>query len=134
MRPAVIEFWVPGIPRPQGSKRHVGGGRMIESSKYLPAWRRAVTLSIAGKGYIGGSVELGVTFYMPHNATSRKEGRIHAYVSPDLSKLIRAVEDSITDAGLWDDDARVVKCTAVKIYETDRGPGVNVTIKAIASA
>ena len=28
-----------GIPAPQGSKRHVGGGRMIESCKALKPWR-----------------------------------------------------------------------------------------------
>ena len=33
---------VRGNPAPQGSKRHVGGGRLIESSKRLPAWRIAV--------------------------------------------------------------------------------------------
>ena len=37
-----ITFEVYGQPAPQGSKRHVGGGRMIESSKAVAPWREAV--------------------------------------------------------------------------------------------
>lgn len=37
-----ITFRVEGDPAPKGSKRHVGNGRLIESSKKLPAWMRAV--------------------------------------------------------------------------------------------
>src|SRR5215831_11712417 len=35
---------VTGDPAPQGSKRHVGNGRMIEASAKLPDWRTAVAL------------------------------------------------------------------------------------------
>ena len=36
-------FHVLGLsPAPQGSKRHVGGGRMIESSAKVKPWREAV--------------------------------------------------------------------------------------------
>ena len=38
----MITFHVSGTPAPQGSKRHVGGGRMIESSKKVEPWREAV--------------------------------------------------------------------------------------------
>ena len=33
-------FAVLGLPAPQGSKRHVGEGRMVESSKRVKPWRR----------------------------------------------------------------------------------------------
>jgi len=33
---------VEGIPAPQGSKRHVGMGRMIESCKALKPWREQI--------------------------------------------------------------------------------------------
>ena len=35
-------FAVFGLPAPQGSKRHVGEGRMVESSKRVKPWRRQV--------------------------------------------------------------------------------------------
>jgi len=34
-----VEFFVAGAAAPQGSKRHVGGGRVIESSKAFAPWR-----------------------------------------------------------------------------------------------
>ena len=34
-----IKWMTVGIPVPQGSKRHVGNGIMIEQSAGLPAWR-----------------------------------------------------------------------------------------------
>lgn len=38
----MIAFDVYGEPAPQGSKRHVGGGRMIESSAKVKPWRQDV--------------------------------------------------------------------------------------------
>lgn len=35
---------------------------------------------------------------------------------PDVSKLLRATEDAITDSGLWRDDARVVIAHVEKTY------------------
>ena len=34
-----VRWMTVGIPAPQGSKRHVGRGIMIEQSASLPAWR-----------------------------------------------------------------------------------------------
>ena len=42
----VVTIKVSGEPAPQGSKRHVGGGRMIEASKKLPPWREAVRAEV----------------------------------------------------------------------------------------
>ncbi len=38
---------------------------------------------------------------------------------PDDSKLVRAIEDSITDAGLWGDDCQKTKGVSEKIYPGD---------------
>lgn len=47
-----LHFEIPGRPAAQGSKRHVGGGRMIEQSKYLKPWRTArITTWHATKKY-----------------------------------------------------------------------------------
>ena len=37
-----VEFTVLGVPAPQGSKRHVGRGVLVESSNALGPWRDAV--------------------------------------------------------------------------------------------
>jgi Holliday junction resolvase RusA-like endonuclease len=48
-RPPDFECFVPGIPRPQGSKTPNRNGRgMRESSKYVKAWREAVAAAAHG--------------------------------------------------------------------------------------
>jgi Holliday junction resolvase RusA-like endonuclease len=52
---------------------------------------------------------------------------------PDLSKLIRTVEDSITDGHGWTDDARVVEILARKVWcssspDSYPEPGVSVLV------
>jgi hypothetical protein len=49
-------FTVYELPAPQGSKRHVGNGRMIESSTKVKPWRQAV---------IAAAKDCGVTFIGP---------------------------------------------------------------------
>ncbi|MGH7348018.1 MAG: hypothetical protein ACREK4_24145, partial [Candidatus Rokuibacteriota bacterium] len=39
--------WVAGVAAPQGSKRHVGGGIMRESSKAVGPWRERVAGELA---------------------------------------------------------------------------------------
>src|SRR5699024_7628655 len=66
--PLMITFWVDGIPASQGSKRHVGNGRLIESDKKLPAWRKAIETTVAElhKGEpIDEPVIVRADFYLP---------------------------------------------------------------------
>mgnify|MGYP001584134830 FL=1 len=50
---------------------------------------------------------------------------------PDGSKLQRAVEDALTDAGVWGDDAQVCKWHGVKRYAlVGESPGVQITIES----
>jgi len=48
---------------------------------------------------------------------------------PDLSKLVRATEDALTDAGLWRDDAQVVEISAMKYWADSRPPGAVIVIQ-----
>ena len=41
-----VRWMTVGIPAPQGSKRHVGNGIMIEQSASLPAWRNQLIYDI----------------------------------------------------------------------------------------
>lgn len=116
---------VHGLPAPQGSKRHIGKGIMVESSKAVKPWREAVkwavlslreklNLDASGCGCISGAVSVEMVFTMPR-PKSAKKGAWPAS-RPDLSKLVRSTEDALTDVGAWEDDARVVKCVAMKVY------------------
>lgn len=126
--PRIVLCYVDGIPAPQGSKRHVGHGVLLESSKTLPAWRRHVktTLAEAMDGPpFDAPVLVSLTFLMPRPAAHHRGGRRGNVLRPDapklpttrpdLDKLIRAVLDAATGV-VWVDDSRVVDISARKRY------------------
>lgn len=115
---------VHGRPAPQGSKRHVGHGVMIESSKHVRPWRDAVR-GEAQRHHPGeqldGPLHVLMVFTLPKPASAPKRRRTWPDRIPDLSKLVRATEDALTDSGIWADDARVVETTSAKRYPNE-GP------------
>lgn len=129
--------WVDGIPAPQGSKV-VGltkGGKPFvrESSKRLARWRQDVEVAVKAKMLSiapwpswqwDGAIRANFEFYFPITG-DHKDGDLKIS-APDLSKLQRAVEDSITDAGLWTDDARLVQAKACKYYGQKTGAQINI--------
>jgi Holliday junction resolvase RusA-like endonuclease len=120
---------VVGRPAPQGSKKRGAAGQMRESSVYLPAWRAAVkraayaAMRAAGVGpadrpMFVGPVRVDITFYV--------EGRADA--DPDGDKLERATWDALTQAGIWEDDARVVDWSGRKRQVTDAPTGAQIEV------
>ena len=139
-----LTFDVYGRPAPQGSKRYVGGnraqgGRFIEASKYLPAWRKAVTSTAVaimedeGWATCTDPVTLEVIFYLERPATIPQSKRPWPIKPPDLDKLLRAVADSCSDAGVWHDDDQVVHVIAWKCYADTREPGASIKITPIVT-
>jgi len=133
-----MQITVYGLPAPQGSKKFVGvkGGRgiMIESCPAVRPWRESIKCAaIESGGRVAGPVFFFLTFTLPRPRSASKK-RIWPDRKPDLSKLIRAVEDALTDAGVWEDDARIVMCLSAKYYVAqcpaalDR-PGVVIVIE-----
>ncbi|MGH3382664.1 MAG: RusA family crossover junction endodeoxyribonuclease, partial [Actinoallomurus sp.] len=141
----VITVIAYGAPGPQGSKRYVGKGVMVESSKKVKPWREAVKhaaiearfdeLTLEMPPPLDGPllVEFAFTFARPkgHYRTGRNAHLLrdsapaHPAVYPDLSKLIRSTEDALTDAGVWADDARIVRYRDPrKIYAGSADPDV----------
>ena len=116
MNPPSLEVVVYGEAAPQGSKRHVGGGRMIESSKKVKPWRddvRDAALKAIEEhpGWVPLDAPLLVSmvFTVRKPASAPKRRRTWPDRMPDLSKLCRSTEDALTTAGAWKDDARVVE-------------------------
>lgn len=128
-----IEFFVPGIPRPGGSKRaffnrRTGKAMVVEDCKTNRDWRATVQLA-ARDAYSGpplsGPIALYVVFHLPrpksHYGTGRNADRLkpsaprwHA-TKPDTTKLLRSTEDALTGV-IWRDDALIARQTAVKQY------------------
>lgn len=117
----VFYIEVPGVPGPQGSKRHVGGGRMVESSKKVKPWRTAV-MTVAKASIpadweaLDGPLYAEIGFHLPRPKSAPKTVDIPAIRYPDVSKLVRATEDALTQAGVWSDDARLVRELSTKRY------------------
>ena len=113
-----MTFTVIGTPAPQGSKRHVGRGIMIESSKKLKPWRDSVTHAAMaahqGAAALDCACVLNVMFFLIRPKAGKKE--VAPRRKPDLDKLIRSTMDAITAAGIWTDDSRVVRIFATKLF------------------
>jgi crossover junction endodeoxyribonuclease RusA len=125
MSAAEVSFRVLGNPVAQGSKRHVGGGVMVEAAKGLRPWREAVAWEAraASNGApLEGPLHLDVAFRFPmpkaRNKAAREAGRIPKVSAPDLDKLVRAVCDALTVAALIVDDRQIVSISAVKFEVT----------------
>lgn len=110
-------------PAPQGSKRHVGGGRMVEQSKRVAPWRAAVVAAVrqvraAACAPLDGPLAVEATFTVvkPATASKRRISWPTTRHSGDLDKLLRSTFDALTDARAISDDARVIEVTARKVY------------------
>lgn len=119
-----LTITVYGLPAPQGSKRHLGRGVLVESSKKVKPWREAVkaaalaVLLPAGLAPLDGPLVADMVFTFTRPRSHYRTGR-NAHLlrdtapaaptsPPDLSKLARSTEDALTDAGAYVDDARIV--------------------------
>ncbi|MDQ5860657.1 MAG: RusA family crossover junction endodeoxyribonuclease [Actinomycetota bacterium] len=130
---APIRIVTHGTPAPQGSKKHVGGGRMVEASKNLPAWRAAVEASArlaAGPGWVpwDGPVSVSGEIRIVKPRTTKFPD--YPAGPPDSDKLIRAIGDALTKSRLITDDARIVHWDIRKVWATGV-PGADLTIREI---
>lgn len=141
--PAPVVLEVFGVPHPQGSKSAiVRGGRatIVEGNTNSgrakhKSWREAVAQSardwqaINGQPLLDEPLRLTVVFRLPRPPSIPKR-RTMPDRKPDASKLLRAVEDSLTGI-IWADDARVCDLHVTKVYATDTAPGCTITIERL---
>jgi crossover junction endodeoxyribonuclease RusA len=138
MTAAPLTTFIPGTPAPQGSKRHVGGGVMIESSKALKPWRQDVRMALLDAAAqpvarFEGPVLVRCIFVMPRPVSTPKRSTPPAVKKPDLDKLCRAVLDAVGSAGVWRDDSQVVRLIADKrLAEIGETGGLHLTVEALA--
>lgn len=127
---------------PQGSKKHVGNGIMVETSKRLKSWRKTVEMraKLIVTDIMIEPVEVEVVFwfkrpqrhYLP-NGMVRQSAPVYITNKNkgDLDKHCRALLDSLTKSA-FADDSQVVSLHAVKKYcETESETGANIRIKTL---
>ena len=80
---------VVGIPAPQGSKKSIGNNRFVETSKKLPAWRKAVKEAalkvMQTEQKIEGPVWLELDIFVPRPKTVSITQRPWPITPPDSS-------------------------------------------------
>lgn len=128
---------VHGSPAPKGSKRHVGNGVLVESSKREKPWREAVKFAAleatqCAPPRFDGPLRLEVDFLFTKPARAPKRRRVFATSRRcgDLEKLVRSTCDALVDAGVMLDDSQVVVQHVTKDY-TDAAPGARIRVSQV---
>jgi crossover junction endodeoxyribonuclease RusA len=123
-----------GTAAPQGSKRHIGKGVMLESSKRLRPWRQDVRFAALEMRPPDWDMTkpmglvLEFRFLRPKSHYGTKNGitylKANAPAEPvsarlgDIDKLSRAVLDALTGV-VYQDDRQVIELEANKCYLDD---------------
>ena len=125
----MINFFVDGLPVPQGSMKVIHGRVIHNKGSELAAWRSAVALTARAKGARPSPdpMTIELKFVMPKPRTVKRH---YPSVAPDLDKLIRAVLDGLT-AVAYIDDGQVVSIMAEKAYGERIGVDVTVGVRGL---
>ena len=152
----IVSFFVPGLPRPGGSKtatliRRKGGEIVMKNGRPLITTRddakgnkewKAQVAYFANTHYQGQPLDcplaIEVTFVMPrlkgHFGSGKNANVLKANapafhtVKPDCTKLLRAAEDALTGI-LWRDDAAISLQIVRKVFG-DR-TGMHITVRTL---
>lgn len=148
----MLTVHVAGTPVPQGSKRafvnqHTGRANVVDDNKAkLRTWRDDVRAAVYDVMYRThwtrierpSGVSLGIRFHVDRPAGHYGTGRNARVVKPsapanpttkpDLDKLVRAILDALTSAGVYADDSQVVAIATWKVYTAPGGPSSGATI------
>lgn len=134
----MIALFVHGIPVQQGSMVpgrvvYVNGKPRSTMHSHNPVelkrWRTLIADTIRRTGHeqIGPYVEAHLSFYLPKPKTTKYPE--YPAGTPDLDKLVRAAFDAITESGIVEDDARIVRAIVEEEWATEEQPGLALTIR-----
>ena len=135
-----LSFTVYGLAQPAGSKvaMKTKTGKLLvrDAAKGSRPWKTQVAQAAGeamnGSGLLDGALELSVIFTVPrpkgHYGVRglRPSAPEHPTVRPDVTKLLRAIEDACTGI-VWRDDAQIVAQHAYKEYGEPARADVRVT-------
>ena len=142
-----ISFFVPGLPKPGGSKKaffnpKLGRSIIVDASNNKD-WRASVSHSALvalgeRRELLRCPLEFEFHFVMPRPQWHFRSGQRAAELkpsapsyhthAPDSTKLTRSTEDALTGV-LWADDALVVRQVISKTYGPQ--PGCHVTVRTL---
>lgn len=144
----LLTVWVPGIPKPKGSKKaFIRGKRAVvveNNNDKLRPWMSSVTLAArdAGAKPLDGPVSLSMVFLMPRPQAHfmgndrarplRVNAPFNHTSTPDATKLGRAVEDALIGVA-FRDDSQVSALSVWKVYEDSDGSGVMIRVEPMVT-
>ena len=123
-----VEFIVYGVAQPKGSTKafyvaKLGRAIVTADNRKSKPWQESVVAAardaIGGEPPLDEPVALAVRFFLPRPKTAPRR-IVEPAKKPDLSKLIRLVEDGLTRAGVYRDDAQIVCLIAKKEFAGGR--------------
>ena len=134
----MVELRIRGLPAPQGSKKHVGRGILVESSKRVKPWRTDIVTQSWDQYKsepMTGPLEVEIIFWFPRpvahyrTALGKRTNTIKdnapthttSAFDGDIDKVVRATLDGLSaKAGgcVIKDDSLVVKLSCEKRYVT----------------
>jgi crossover junction endodeoxyribonuclease RusA len=134
-----IRILVDGIPKPKGSLKHIGRGRLVEQVAGSGTWRQRIALA-AREQHRGEpiGVPAGVDFEVrvapPKSAPKTRVTLPATRSSGDIDKHARNVLDALVDGGVLVDDSRVVDLHGSKRHcLPGEVPGAVIEVWAVAS-
>ena len=109
---------VHGEPAPQGSKRHVGHGRLIEQSTKVKPWRAAIVAACLARRVqpLEGPLGCEIVFTLRKPLSAPKRTIAFPAKRPDLDKLYRSTLDGLVDGSALVDDSQIVHLAGWKVY------------------
>ena len=131
-----IRLRVQGSPKPKGSLKHVGRGRLVEQVKGSTAWKEAVAWQARSKAARarwdapGGPRVVTATVWLPR-PPSVKRAMPTTRSSGDVDKHARNLLDGLAEAGVFADDSQVTDLHIRKRYADGQPPGVQVVVEEI---
>jgi Holliday junction resolvase RusA-like endonuclease len=135
----VATFTVDGIPQPKGSMKMLPRGRRSDGSvkwvlgsdnDALEAWEQAIIWTARShrpRTPLTGPVAMVVEFRFPVLKNAPKRRQLPMTSKPDLSKLLRGIEDGLSGM-FYVDDAQITDCHVKKRRAYDGAPGVTITV------
>lgn len=136
----MISFWCPGLPKPGGSKKafynaKLGRSLIVDASNNKD-WR--ASLGVYAQQARGDQplydepLKLTVYFIMPRpknhfraNGELKPNAPVYHTSRPDTTKLLRCLEDALTNV-VWRDDSLIVIQDVEKRYGIQPGASVYV--------
>lgn len=141
-----LSFFVPGIPRPGGSKtafrnRYTGRVQMVDAGKDNKEWRSMIGLfahqAMAGRPLIPEAIRVEVVFQMPRPKSHYGKAGLKAKFlliphtsKPDATKLWRAAEDALTGV-VWHDDSQITRQLIDKKYDEKPGMLIKIFVEVV---